>query len=109
MADDTDTDDIFDADGALSREYLLRRGYCCRNGCRNCPYGFRKAKTGEAHLDLVLKKGEEAMSKDVDDESSVRYRLIEAIISSLCFLTTTSRLRAIISSMSMASTFFGRL
>lgn len=26
----------------LSREYLLQRGYCCRSGCRNCPYGFKK-------------------------------------------------------------------
>lgn len=33
---------LFDADGALSREFLLRRGYCCENGCRNCPYGYRK-------------------------------------------------------------------
>ncbi len=32
---------LFDAEGALSREYLLHRGYCCQNGCRNCPYGFR--------------------------------------------------------------------
>jgi hypothetical protein len=31
--------DIFDADGALSRAFLLARGYCCGNGCRNCPYG----------------------------------------------------------------------
>jgi hypothetical protein len=30
---------LFDADGALSREYLLHRGTCCGNGCRNCPYG----------------------------------------------------------------------
>ena len=28
----------------FTREYLLRRGYCCENGCRNCPYGFRKAE-----------------------------------------------------------------
>ncbi len=20
----------------------LRRGYCCKNGCRHCPYGFKK-------------------------------------------------------------------
>jgi hypothetical protein len=33
---------LFDAEGALSREFLLHRGYCCENGCRNCPYGFRK-------------------------------------------------------------------
>lgn len=22
--------------------YLLRRGYCCQNGCKHCPYGFTK-------------------------------------------------------------------
>lgn len=33
---------LFDEDGALSQAYLLHRGYCCENGCRNCPYGFRK-------------------------------------------------------------------
>lgn len=41
---------MFDADGAISREYLLYRGYCCRNGCRNCPYGFppRRPSSREA-------------------------------------------------------------
>lgn len=24
----------------LTARYLLRRGYCCEQGCRNCPYGF---------------------------------------------------------------------
>lgn len=23
----------------FSRSYLLSRGYCCKNGCKNCPYG----------------------------------------------------------------------
>ena len=22
--------------------YHLKRGYCCKNGCRHCPYGFVK-------------------------------------------------------------------
>ena len=22
--------------------YLLSRGFCCRSGCRHCPYGFNK-------------------------------------------------------------------
>jgi hypothetical protein len=30
--------EIFDADGALTADFLLARGYCCANGCRNCPY-----------------------------------------------------------------------
>ncbi|MEO7950879.1 MAG: DUF5522 domain-containing protein [Spartobacteria bacterium] len=30
----------FDENGALTRDFLLRRGRCCQEGCRNCPYGF---------------------------------------------------------------------
>lgn len=26
------------ANKPLSREFLLKRGYCCKNGCVNCPY-----------------------------------------------------------------------
>lgn len=25
----------------FTRDYHLKRGYCCKNGCRHCPYGFR--------------------------------------------------------------------
>jgi len=28
----------------FTEQYLLRRGYCCKNGCRHCPYGFNKSK-----------------------------------------------------------------
>ena len=35
----TNKNEGFDyVDGALSREYLLSRGRCCENGCRNCPW-----------------------------------------------------------------------
>jgi len=32
--------DYFTENGriVLSREFLLRRGYCCNSKCRNCPY-----------------------------------------------------------------------
>lgn len=26
----------------FTREYHLRRGYCCQSGCRHCPWGYRK-------------------------------------------------------------------
>jgi len=26
----------------FTKEYLLKRGYCCESGCRHCPYGFKK-------------------------------------------------------------------
>jgi hypothetical protein len=30
----------------FTAKYHLKRGYCCKNGCRHCPYGFDK-KRGE--------------------------------------------------------------
>jgi len=27
----------------FTEKYLLKRGYCCQNGCRHCPYGFNKS------------------------------------------------------------------
>lgn len=24
----------------MTEAYLRRRGYCCRNGCLHCPYGY---------------------------------------------------------------------
>jgi len=27
--------------------YLLKRGYCCENGCRHCPYGFSSNKDSD--------------------------------------------------------------
>jgi hypothetical protein len=26
--------------------YLRQRGFCCRSGCRNCPYGFSSLSMG---------------------------------------------------------------
>ncbi|MGY6562806.1 MAG: DUF5522 domain-containing protein [Luteibaculaceae bacterium] len=25
----------------FTEQYLKRRGYCCKNGCRHCPWGFK--------------------------------------------------------------------
>jgi hypothetical protein len=39
-----DGDYYFDDGGLLvfTKEYHVRRGYCCRSGCRHCPYGNSK-------------------------------------------------------------------
>jgi hypothetical protein len=55
-----DTAATFDADGALSRPFLLSRGYCCENGCRNCPYDFSTPKTPATS---------EFVNKDSSDEN----------------------------------------
>jgi hypothetical protein len=28
----------------FTEKYHLKRGYCCQNGCKHCPYGFDKTK-----------------------------------------------------------------
>ena len=30
----------------FTEKYLLKRGHCCKSGCRHCPYGYDK-KTGK--------------------------------------------------------------
>ncbi|MCW5908850.1 MAG: hypothetical protein KIS94_13385 [Chitinophagales bacterium] len=41
------TDDFYYIDQQTSllvftEKYHLQRGYCCKGGCRHCPYGFKK-------------------------------------------------------------------
>lgn len=38
----------------FTARFLARRGYCCGNGCRHCPYEFKK----EAREDEELEKPE---------------------------------------------------
>lgn len=37
-------DYYFNEKGLLvfTEKYLKERGYCCKNGCKHCPYGFQK-------------------------------------------------------------------
>ncbi|WP_158408817.1 DUF5522 domain-containing protein [Fibrella aestuarina] len=41
-----DEDYYFTEEGfvVFTAAYHLKRGYCCKNGCRHCPYGFKKEK-----------------------------------------------------------------
>jgi len=31
----------------FTADFLKRRGFCCRSGCRHCPYGFTKNTVSE--------------------------------------------------------------
>jgi hypothetical protein len=33
---------VEDGRWVFTEHFLRQRGYCCKSGCRNCPYGFRK-------------------------------------------------------------------
>ena len=48
-------DFYFSEDGYIifTEKYHLKRGYCCKSGCKHCPYGYNK-KTGKC--DLPTKK-----------------------------------------------------
>jgi len=37
-------DFYYNAEGYMvfTAKYLLKRGYCCKNGCKHCPYGNNK-------------------------------------------------------------------
>lgn len=28
----------------FTEKYHLKRGYCCKSGCKHCPYDFKKKK-----------------------------------------------------------------
>lgn len=34
----------------FTEAYHLKRGYCCKSGCKHCPYGYDK-KTGQVKKD----------------------------------------------------------
>jgi hypothetical protein len=40
-------DFYYSAEGyvVFTEKYHLKRGYCCKSGCKHCPYGYDK-KTG---------------------------------------------------------------
>ena len=40
-----DDDYYYTAEGfvVFTASYHNKRGYCCKNGCRHCPYGFKKS------------------------------------------------------------------
>lgn len=35
----------------LTKEFLLKRGYCCHNGCKNCPYKDKNIKKTKKNVD----------------------------------------------------------
>lgn len=38
----------------FTEKYLLKRGYCCKSGCKHCPYGYDK-NTGQVNPNKAKK------------------------------------------------------
>ena len=39
----------------FTREYLLKRSYCCESGCRNCPYDYHSKVDPEVPSEIQKK------------------------------------------------------
>ena len=61
---DEEEDYYFNSDGLVvfTAEYLLQRGYCCGNGCKNCPYEYKNVP--EPKRTLLLNKRKEANNNE---------------------------------------------
>lgn len=63
-----DDDELFEwnEDGKVifTAQYLLQRGYCCGNGCRNCPFEYKNVE----NLQLRKKLLEAQQKRKVDDK-----------------------------------------
>lgn len=46
-------DFYFNEDGLMvfTESYHLKRGYCCKNKCRHCPWNYGKQQNGKAGKD----------------------------------------------------------
>ncbi len=54
----------------LTKEYLLKRGYCCQSGCQNCPWDHTSRVSPDIPPELAGLEEEEnaGFDTDVEDE-----------------------------------------
>lgn len=54
----------------LTKEYHLKRGYCCQSGCLNCPYGFtdKADPSYPAELQNIWPEDEASFYEDPADQ-----------------------------------------
>ena len=53
-----DEDFYFDPSGlmVLTEKYHLRKGFCCGNGCRHCPYDYINVPEPQRNTLLLLRQ-----------------------------------------------------
>ena len=39
----------------FTARFLSRRGYCCKNGCRHCPYELEKERQDEVAVEQKMR------------------------------------------------------
>lgn len=53
---ETSPEHFEEAFAPLTAEYLLERGYCCGNGCKNCPFDYKAVPEPKRSQLLAQKK-----------------------------------------------------
>jgi len=48
----------------FTEQYHQKRGYCCKSGCRHCPYGFNDEKKAEKSAQKSKKKSNTSEKKN---------------------------------------------
>ena len=47
----------------FTAEYLLQRGYCCGNGCANCPYDYKNVPEPKRSERCLLREEEKIRNR----------------------------------------------
>jgi hypothetical protein len=60
----------------LSREFLLKRGYCCNSGCTNCPYKKEKVMSDSKtkYEETLAKEAESGLAAALAAASKARHQ-----------------------------------
>ena len=60
----------------LSREFLLKRGYCCNSGCTNCPYKKEKVMNDskKKYEDMLTEEAESGLAAALAAASKARHQ-----------------------------------
>jgi len=56
----------------FTAQYLLRRGYCCKSGCRHCPYGDNNCVEDTTISQVTTNKGDQKMAVSTADLQELR-------------------------------------
>ncbi|MFG1503503.1 DUF5522 domain-containing protein [Halobacteriovorax sp. GFR7] len=74
--DDSKKDFYINEDGntVFTKEFHLRRGYCCESGCLHCPFGFNE-KDDDDSSSIPLELRKQDLKEEVSDEDLAEYYL----------------------------------
>ena len=60
MNEDADFYILPDGRYVFTRQFLLKRGYCCGSGCRHCPYDYVNVPEPKKSMLLAQRTSDEA-------------------------------------------------